>query len=94
MKKKRIIILITILLIIVSVILFLGLSNKHKKLVCKASEGEVTIIYNKNRIIDYKAKGINYDLETQKEFAKEVGIKEYIKLYKTFFQSNTSGTCE
>ena len=62
-----------------------------EKLVCKSKEGNITIMYNDNTITGYTAVGITYDLDGQKEIAKQIGVEEYIKAW---FSENMTGTCE
>ncbi len=48
-------------------------------------------MYNDNTITGYTAVGITYDLDGQKEIAKQIGVEEYIKAW---FSENMTGTCE
>lgn len=75
------------------VIIFFVVSANSKKLVCKSSEGNITIMYNNSGITGYTASGIIYDLETQKEYAKTIGTDNYISEFNNWFTTNTSGTC-
>ena len=80
--------------IIVLIIVILSIaSSKADKLVCKSSEGNITIKYNESGIIGYAASGISYDLETQKQTAKQMGIEEYLVEFNKWFTTNTSGSC-
>lgn len=65
-----------------------------KKLVCKSSQGDITLMYDKDNIKGYTANKITYDLEGQQEIAKQIGIEEYLEQFKKWFSNNTDGTCK
>lgn len=92
------IIKIIIFIILGIVVLFIGIfaltSATSDKLVCKAPEGEITIMYNNKTINGYVAKNMKYDLDEQKKYAEQIGTDAYIKEFTTWFENNTSGTCE
>lgn len=98
-KKNKLIKILAIIgglvvgLIILFVIIFSIISASSEKLVCKSSEGNITIMYNEKGITGYTASGMSYDLDTQKKYAKEVGIDAYITEFDNWFKSNTSGYC-
>lgn len=80
-------------IVILFIVIFAITSMTSKKLVCKSKEGNITIMYNNNSITGYTAKGITYDMEGQKNYAKKVGINAYIKEFSTWFSTNTTGKC-
>ena len=80
-------------LITAFIVIFIVASINSEKLVCKSNEGNITIMYNKNGLIGYTAKGIIYDYDTQKQIAKQIGVKEYITEFNEWFVSNTTGSC-
>lgn len=80
-------------LIILFIVIFAITSANSEKLVCKSSEGNITIMYNEKGIIGYTASGMGYDLDGQKEVAKKIGINNYIKEFNNWFTLNTSGSC-
>ena len=73
--------------------IFIGTSTKSNKLVCKSSEGNITIMYNESGITGYVSNGMSYDLDAQKEVATEIGMDAYITEFNSWFKSNTSGYC-
>lgn len=75
------------------VIIFMVASLISDKLVCKSSEGDITIMYTEKTITGYTANGITYDLDGQKKVFDEIGMDDYIKDFSNWFSSNTSGTC-
>ena len=79
--------------IILFVVIFSITSASSEKLVCKSEEGNITIMYNEKGIKGYTASGMSYDLDEQKEVAKEVGMDAYITEFDNWFKSNTSGYC-
>lgn len=85
---------IVLFIIIFCVIIFEIISMTSEKLVCKSNEGNITIMYNSDTITGYKSVNITYDLDGQKEIAKQIGIEEYIKEFKEWFSSNTTGSCK
>lgn len=72
---------------------FISYTTSTEKLVCTSNKGNITIRYNENGIVGYTATGLSYDLDTQKKYAKEVGIDAYITEFDNWFKSNTSGYC-
>lgn len=80
--------------VILFVVIFFAISASSKKLVCKSNEGNITIMYNKKEITGYTANGISYDLDGQKEYAKTIGINEYIEEFSEWFSNNTTGSCK
>lgn len=76
--------------------LFLSINYSLKnsnKLICKSNEGDITIIYSDSGISSYIAKGIIYDLDNQQEYAKKIGMNEYLREFSQWFENNTTGTC-
>jgi len=80
-------------IIILFVVIFSITSASSEKLVCKSSEGNITIMYKDSGITGYTANGMSYDLDAQKEVAKEIGMDAYITEFDNWFKSNTSGYC-
>ena len=74
-------------------VIFTFVSSSSNKLVCESKEGNITLMYNDDKIVGYSAKNITYDLDQQQDYAKEVGIDSYMDEFSTWFESNTSGTC-
>lgn len=97
-SKVLIIVLIAIGLIVAGVVAFFVLVFKNltadaNKLVCKSNEGNITIMYKNDEIIGYTVVNMEYDLDEQKEYAKEIGIDAYILEFKEWFSSHTTGSC-
>ncbi len=80
--------------IVVVVAVLLITSATSEKLKCTSDEGNITIMYNEETITGYTAKGITYDLDAQKEVAKNIGVTEYLSQFSTWFSNNTSGSCK
>lgn len=85
---------IVVALIAIFVIVFVIVSSTSKKLVCKSSQGNITIMYNDETLKGYTSTGLIYDFEGQKVIANQLGTEEYISQFKTWFSINTDGTCE
>ena len=81
-------------ILVLGVVIFGVTSLTSKKLVCKSSEGNITIMYNDKIITGYTANGISYDLANQQKYADQVGIYAYMKKFSTWFSSNTTGICK
>lgn len=79
--------------IVLFIIIFSIVSSQSNKLVCNSKEGDITIMYNDSAITGYTANNISYDMEQQKEVANQIGINSYISQFKTWFETNTTGTC-
>ncbi len=80
-------------IVVLIIAIFSLVSAKSNKLICKSNEGNITIMYNDSTINGYTASNISYDLEGQKKIAKQIGIESYISQFKTWFETNTTGTC-
>lgn len=81
-------------LVVIGVIIFFIVSASSKKLVCESSAGNITIMYNDKSLTGYTTLGdITYDYDQQNEYAKSVGIDNYIAEFTTWFSTNTTGSC-
>ncbi len=80
-------------IVVLIIAIFSLVSAKSNKLICKSNEGNITIMYNDSTINGYTASNISYDLDGQKKIAKQIGIESYISQFKTWFETNTTGTC-
>lgn len=80
-------------IIILVIVIFAVVSSNSNKLICKSSEGNITIMYNDETITGYTASGLSYDLDEQQSVAETMGIESYIYEFMTFFESNTTGSC-
>ena len=72
---------------------FISYKPSSDKIVCTSDKGNITIMYNEEGITGYKANGMSYDLDAQKEHAKEIGMDAYITEFDNWFKSNASGYC-
>ena len=75
------------------VAVFAIVSNSSEKLVCKSSQGNITIMYNEETISGYTAAGLSYDLDGQKKYAEQIGVDSYLQEFSYWFKSNTDGSC-
>ena len=80
-----------ILIIVLVVVLFI---SNTKKLVCKSTQGNITLRYTDKEVVGYTAKNMTYDLDEQQEYSREIGIDAYLDEFKEWFENNTDGTCE
>lgn len=81
-------------IIVLAFLIISIVSANSNKLICKSNEGNITIMYNDNEIVGYTASGMSYDLDQQKAYAKQIGVKAYLNEFSTWFSTNTTGTCE
>ena len=51
-------------------------------------------MYNDKELTGYKTSGMSYQFDDQKEYAKKIGVDNYIEEFKEWFIKNTEGTCE
>lgn len=93
-KISGIAILVFVVIIVLFVIIFFGVLGSSNKLVCTSEEGNITIMYNDSEITGYTAVGVKYDLDGQKEYAKQIGVDAYIAEFENWFVTNTSGSCD
>ena len=78
----------TIILVVIFMFLFSVVSSSSNKLECKSDIGNITILYNEEEIVGYNAVNISYDLDKQKEHAKNIGINAYLDEFYEWFTSN------
>lgn len=81
-------------LIFVGVIIFVIISATSDKLICKSTEGNITIMCNETALTGYNAIDITYDFDRQQKVAGEIGTKAYIEEFEVWFSENTDGTFE
>lgn len=79
--------------IILGTVIFSVVSTNSNKLICKSSEGNITIMYNNSTITGYTATQISYNMDQQKTVASRIGIDNYISQFTAWFEQNTTGTC-
>ena len=96
MNKKALFITLGVVgaIVIAVVLLFVLVFANTKKYICKSSQGNITLRYNNKEVVGYSSKGISYDLDGQQAYSKLIGIDAYLKEFKTWFESNTDGTCK
>jgi len=80
-------------LTLISIITLTG-CTEEPKLVCKSDEGNITLYYNDEKITGYTAWNIEYNIDTQNTFIEKSGIDVYLTDFTTWFETNTTGTCE
>ena len=83
-----------LLIVIIVVVALVLIATNTKSMVCKSNEGNITIMYGKKELIGYTADNITYDLDTQKDIAKKIGVDEYLKQFNDWFTTNTTGSCK
>ncbi len=96
MKKTWIIIggIILCLALIIGGI-FLVVSLKTDRIVCKSSLGNIIILYNNDKLITFRSTGsISYDFDNQQPYAKKIGVENYINEFDEWFVENTDGSCK
>ena len=94
MKKTLMIIGgIVVGIVVIVLVIFLIVSATSKKMKCKSSEGNITLMYNKNKLTGYTAKNIDFDLDGQNEIVEQIGIDDYLDQFEKWFEENTTGTC-
>lgn len=74
-------------------IIFAVISLTSSKMKCTSSNGNITIMYNDERITGYSASGMSFDLDAQNIYAKQMGIEAYLDEFEDWFVDNTGGTC-
>jgi hypothetical protein len=85
---------IVLILVVLAVIFFLFVSVTSKKIICKSSLGNITIMYNDDRLTGYTTKGLTYDFTGQSNYAATIGVENYIDEFTEWFAQNTDGFCE
>lgn len=96
MNKKALFITLgfvgAIILVIALFVVFFFANTK--KLVCKSTQGNITLRYTKKEIVGYTAKNMTYDLDEQQQYSREIGVDAYLKEFTEWFENNTDGTCK
>jgi len=85
---------VVVAVIAIAVLLIIFVFSTSEKMVCESNEGDITIYYNEEEITGYAANGMSYDLDGQKEYAKQIGVDAYLKEFKEWFSTNTTGSCK
>lgn len=94
MKKVLMIIGAVVLGIFALVAIIIGIvSLTSKKMKCESSRGDITIMYNDDEITGYAASGLSYDLDSQKSYAKSIGVDAYLDEFEEWFEDNAGGFC-
>ncbi len=89
---------VIVLIIISTILLFLILIGvyayfTYDVLVCKYSDGDITIVYSDKKLVSYMTHGMGYEWEEQRNLAKKIGTDAYIKEFTEWFSKNTTGSC-
>lgn len=74
--------------------IFAIVSLTSHKLKCKSSAGDITIMYNDEKITGYAATGMTFDMDAQNKIAERYGIETYLDEFSDWFAEYTNGTCE
>ena len=75
------------------VITIIVLYNSQDKLVCKSDNNKIILYYEDNKITDYSSKKIEFNLEGQNGYVKQIGIDKYLEEYTIWFKTNHNGKC-
>jgi len=99
-KVRNVVIIISVILVVVViavialfVFIFSLVSSNSNQLVCKSTQGNITIMYDDSNIVGYTASGMSYDLDQQKKVANQIGIDNYVSQFSDWFKTNTDGSC-
>ena len=94
--KKTLMIIggIVVAIVVILVVVFVVVFSTSKKLVCESPEGDITIMYNDDKLTGYVANGITYDLDQQQKVAERIGVSAYLDDFSGWFSANTSGICK
>lgn len=91
--KLKLVFGLIIAIVIAIIVIFKSGATGPDKLVCKSDKGNLTIMYNKNELVDYEADGIDYDLDADKLEANKIGVEKYIIAMYSWFVDTKQGTC-
>ncbi len=85
-------------MLVVGLAIYIYTSATSEKLVCTSSQGDITIMYKKDKITGSKTKTktkrFTYDLDGQNAYAQQIGIDAYLEEFTSWFEENTDGTCK
>ena len=76
------------------VAIFAIVSLTSNKLKCKSSVGDITIMYNDEKITGYTATGMTYDMDAQNKIVEQYGIEKHLDEFSKWYAEHTDGTCE
>lgn len=72
----------------------IGSTRGLDKYVCTSDIGNITLYYNNETIVGYKATGsLSYNLEEQKQLVPIKGVENYLLEFNNWFMTNTGGVC-
>lgn len=74
--------------------IFAIVSMTSHKMKCESSAGNITIMYNDEKITGYTAAGMSYDMDAQGKYAEQIGIEKYLDEFSSWFAQHTDGTCK
>lgn len=89
--KKTLIVIGCVAIAVVA--LFFLMTANSQKLICKSSEGSITILYDENSINGYTVVNMSYDLDAAQEYAEQIGVEAYLDEFELWFSSNLNGSC-
>lgn len=85
---------IAALVLFIVTLIVIGLINR-REIACTSSRGNITLSYDKKKIVGYTATGVEFDFKAQQKYSQETGIENYINEFEEWFKSNTDdGVCE
>lgn len=74
-------------------IIFTLSSLSTPRLVCKSSQGNISITYDDSSITGYSASKLTYDFASQQAYAEQVGVDQYLNEFSDWFAGHTDGSC-
>ncbi len=80
-------------IIVLGCAIFALVSLTSHKMKCESSVGNITIMYNDDKITGHTAVGMTYDMDTQSQYAEKIGIEKYLDEFSSWFDEHTDGTC-
>ena len=89
-----VILLTGVIILIAGYFVYTYMNMATKKMVCTSNAGTITLTYNKDTIVGYRADKITYNIYEQRTYADEIGIKQYLDEFENWFKETTKGSCK
>lgn len=96
-KNRKFLLIFIIVLVFISLgagVTIWSLFFKQSQIICASDKGDITINYTREKIVDYKANGMELNIEGQNKIFKRLGSEEYARQFKAWFKKSSGVDCK